>query len=583
MKDLKKSNSGSECRSNNRGHISQPVVFEDGEKTGGRKTSQADELARTESGRVAIYVRVSSEQQEKDETIESQLSNIKTYARQNQIGICDQNVYIDEGYTGKVLRRPALDKLLDCAHEGAYDQVLILNPFRLARNYGHQILLMEEFGRASCEVTFIQRPIGQGPDEDLLLQMQGVIAQYEHAKIQERTRRGKLHRMRNGELISGQRVFGYDYISRKNEVPAHYLIIETEAAVVRNIFHWFIHDSLSLRKIALRLRDAGVPAVRGGRWHASQIGRMLGYSLYTGTGYANKLEAVEPTQKTHQATYRKKLKSSHRKRPQEQWFPFSAPAIVEEEIFELAHKRLEKNRQLAARNTKHEYLLRGLICCKSCGSSMMIDTRGGYYMCPLSRKGTALNRGREPCDNKQHLPIVQLDEQVWLEVRRLLKKPSLLKRYYPKLKDKIYPKALGGSVDKLNAKIEIIQKQIKRTNNLFIQGILDQTSHKEKYTELKTTLQLLELQRDRSASDLMDKEDVEELLRSFKTFASTIKNRLDTSDFTTRRNIVENMLKIVIVDKTVITIEYTAPCNKTKLRNNPERGCTTRLSLSEYT
>jgi site-specific DNA recombinase len=570
MKDIKKAGPGTERRATHPEPVWQAALFEEAEVQAARAKSPPVGAAGTPPGGIALYARVSSEQQEKEETIASQLAAIRAYAEQKQIGLKEEDIYVDEGYSGKVLRRPALDRLLDRAFEGAYEQVLILNPFRLARNYGHQILLLEEFERAGAQVVFIQRPIGQGPDEELLLQMQGVIAQYEHAKIQERTRRGKLYRMRRGELVNGQRVFGYEYVSRKGDVPAHYEIIPSEAEVIGQVYRWYAYDGLSLRQIAFRLREAAVPTVRGGRWNGGHIGHMLRNSIYTGRGYANKIEAVEPKQKPNQPAYRKYLKSSRRARPPEQWLAFSAPVIVEEEIFELAGQRLNTNRQLASRHTKHDYLLRGLIRCECCQRKMYADTQSRSYMCSISRRVFAREYGHEPCGNRRRLPVGQLDELVWREVVKLLKKPALLKEHYPKLRDQIHPRAAGGNLEKLDAKIEEIQKQISRTNNLFIRGILDQGSHDTKYKDLKTTQQRLQTQREKLAVDHMDEEEVAELLGSFQSFARTVGSRLDTADFATRRGIVEQMVKCVIIGKSVITIEHVAPCKKHKLRTNLE-------------
>ena len=520
-------------------------------------------------GCVAVYARVSSEQQEKDETIESQMAILYAYAKEHEMKLVDNDLYIDKGYSGNILRRPALDKLLDGVYENRYQQVLILNPFRLARNYGHQILLMEEFQRGDCQVIFIQRPIGQGPDEDLLLQMQGVIAQYEHAKIQERTRRGKLHKMRQGELVTGQRTFGYEYVKRKGGIPAHFEIIEVEAEVIRKAYLWYVYDGLPLRAIALRLHEAAIPTVRGGRWRGAHMGRMLSNSLYSGTGYANKIEAIEPD--TQQRGYKKHLKSGQRKRPREEWIPFSAPNIVDEEIFDLAHQRLQRNRELASRHTKNDYLLRGLLRCKCCQKAIYADTQEKSYLCGYSRPAYAKEHGFDTCKNKRRLPIEQLDELVWREVVKLLNKPSVLKKHYPNIRDKIHPRATGGSPEKINAKMEEVEKQVKRTNNLFIRGMLDQATHDEKYSELKDKLKRLQNQYKKAAVDKMENEDVKELLCSFTSFAKTISNRMNTADFATRRNIVEQIVKRIVIGKSDITIEYIAPCEKKKLRNNLEK------------
>ena len=573
MKDIKKSRSGSDVRADSPGNISQACLFDTGEESGKKEPQQsgiATGASRLSDRRTAAYTRVSSEQQEKEQTIASQMDAISQYAGEQGIRVAAVDVFRDEGYPGTVLRRPGLDKLLDRVYEGCYDQVLVLDPDRLARNYGHQIMLLEEFQANGCEPLFIRRPIGKGPEEDLLLQMQGVIAQYEHSKIQERTRRGRLHKMRSGELVNGQRTFGYRYVKAQGATAAHYEVIAEEAEVIGEIFRWYTEEGLSMRRIAFRLREQGISTVRGGQWNGAHIGYMLSNSIYMGTGHANKVEAVEPEQNTGTKQYRKYLKSSRRRRPPEQWYPFSAPQIVTEEIFELAQERLKENKRMAARRTKRPYLLRGLIKCECCGMHMFCDTQSGRYICALSRRAYARDRGTSPCVNKRRIPVAQLDELVWEEVKAMLKKPGLLKQQYPKLREKIHPRA-AGSLEVIDKKLAEVEKQSKRANDLFIRGIIDKGEHTVKYRDLDSRRKQLAHQREKVAGEHLQHQEIEQLMASFTAFAKTMRSRLDHADFETRRNIVEQLVKRVSVDKNVITIEYIAPLKKNNLCQNVER------------
>lgn len=569
MTDIKKADAGPALRADSPGRVSQACLFETEEGGGDcAASSTATAVAGNAGKRTAVYARVSSEQQEKEETIASQMEAIAQYAKEGGIVYDDaSDAFLDEGYSGTVLRRPGLDKLLDRVHEGCYDQVLVFDPDRLARNYGHQIMLIEEFQGNGCEPVFIRRPIGQGAEEDLLLQMQGVIAQYEHAKIKERTRRGRLHKMRNGELVNGQRTFGYRYVKADGGTPAHYEIIPEEAEVIRDMFRWYTEDGLSMCRIATRLQEEGVPTIRGGRWSGSHIGHMLGNSIYMGTGYANKIEAVEPEREKGTKQYRRNLKSSRRRRPPEEWHSFSTPQIVTEETFELAQARLKENKRLSPRRTERPYLLRGLMNCELCDMHIFCDTQSYCYICAFSRRAYARNHGRSPCENKRRLPVPQLDELVWREVKNLLKKPALLKKQYPELRDKIHPRA-AGSLEVIDSKLAEVEKQMKRTNDLFISGFLEQDEHAEKHSDLDSRKKQLAAQRDKVSSEHLEHQEIEQLMASFTAFAKTIKSRLDTADFDTRRSIVEQLVKRVSVGKKVITIEYIAPLKKNNLCRN---------------
>ena len=244
--------------------------------------------------RVALYARVSTQLQEKEDTVRSQVDELKKYADEHNFNYSEEDIYIDDGYSGGSLIRPALDKLRDAVAEGECNKILVFDPDRLARSYVYQMVLLEEINSNSCSVEFIRNPIGSTPDEQLLLQMQGMIAEYERAKIYERTRRGKQHRMRNGEIVNGRKIFGYNYIKKTSCIPAHYKILEEEAEIVKNIFNWYVEDKLNLREIALRLNELHVKSPRGGKWRGPNIGSYLSNSIYTGTGYANRFKAVEP-------------------------------------------------------------------------------------------------------------------------------------------------------------------------------------------------------------------------------------------------------------------------------------------------
>ena len=151
--------------------------------------------------RVAIYARVSSEQQAKENTIGSQLEALQERVANDGCSLEEELRFVDEGYSGASLARPALERLRDAAYAGAFDRLYVHSPDRLARKYAYQILLVEELRRCGVELVFLNRTIGDSPEEDLLLQMQGMISEYERAKILERSRRGKRHAARRG-LVS---------------------------------------------------------------------------------------------------------------------------------------------------------------------------------------------------------------------------------------------------------------------------------------------------------------------------------------------------------------------------------------------
>src|SRR5919107_1735928 len=186
--------------------------------------------------RAALYARVSTERQERQQTIDSQLSALRDWARTQDHALAEMHVFRDEGYSGSRLDRPGLDGLRDAVRDAAVDVVAVFSPEPLGRQEAYQGLLLEEFRRAGCDVIFLHRPISDDPNDQLLLQIQGAIAEYERAVLAERFRRGKLQRARAGQVIAGRASYGYRYVRRQEGVLGHLVIDEAEADLVRMIY-----------------------------------------------------------------------------------------------------------------------------------------------------------------------------------------------------------------------------------------------------------------------------------------------------------------------------------------------------------
>jgi site-specific DNA recombinase len=160
--------------------------------------------------RIGLYARVSSDRQAEERTIDSQIATLRERIQADGGQVDGELEFIDDGYSGGTLLRPALERLRDQVAQGALDRLYVHSPDRLARNFAHQVLLLEEFGRAGLEVVFLKHALGESPESDLLLQVQGVIAEYERAKIRERVRRGKLRSARSGQFsVLGSAPYGY--------------------------------------------------------------------------------------------------------------------------------------------------------------------------------------------------------------------------------------------------------------------------------------------------------------------------------------------------------------------------------------
>ena len=221
----------------------------------------------------AIYARVSSERQKEEHTIGSQILALAERAQDEGFTVPDQWIFQDEGYSGATLVRPGLERLRDLVCEGQVEKILIYTPDRLSRKYAYQVLLIEEFSRHGVEVAFIKSPQAKTPEDQLLLQFQGMIAEYERAQIAERTRRGKRYRAKQGivNVLCGA-PYGYQYIKKTETSSAYYKVIAEEAEIVKSVYRLYVEDGLSINAIARWLNEHQVPTrKRISLWERSTI------------------------------------------------------------------------------------------------------------------------------------------------------------------------------------------------------------------------------------------------------------------------------------------------------------------------
>jgi site-specific DNA recombinase len=308
---------------------------------------------------VAIYARVSSEQQSEAKTIESQLSDLRAHVKALGLVLPSEHEFVDNGYSGSNLIRPALEQLRDVVAAGGIDQVYVHCPDRLARNYAHQVLLLEEFLHAGVEVNFLNREVGQTPEDQLLLQVQGMIAEYERAKILERSRRGKRHAAQGGSVsvLSGA-PYGYRYVSKHDgDGQARFDVLLEEARVVRQVFSWVGQDRCSIGEVCRRL-NAAKEQTRTGKtvWDRATVCDMLKNPAYKGTAAFGKT-SVEPLRPRLRAQrgrpmQPKRAVSTHDV-PPEKWMSIPVPALIDEALFEAVQDQLQENEER-------------VICCRAC-------------------------------------------------------------------------------------------------------------------------------------------------------------------------------------------------------------------------
>lgn len=513
---------------------------------------------------VAIYVRVSTPNQTQAQTIDQQLERLRAHATAQGWDVAAERIFRDDGYSGATLRRPGLDRLRDAIAHGAVDLVLITDPDRLARNYVHQVLLLEEVHGRGCQVDFLDRPMGQDPHDQLLLQIRGAVAEYERTLIAERMRRGRRMKMEAGLLLPWTTPpFGYRMHPDRPRDPAGVWVEAAEAVVVVDMFAWYAEEGRSLFGLAKRLQERGVRSPCGHRrWNDSTIRGILTNPSYLGTVYTGRTRyrmarvrrsAVQPIDRPAR---------SFDLTPRAEWtLVATIPAIVPQELFDRVQAKLARNQSFAPRNnTKHPYLLRALVSCGLCRLSCVGRwegaTRKGYAYYTCKGKGHALNSGRDERCPGRFIPVAQLDDLVWADLCAVLAHPTQITQ--------ALERAHGGAgaPQELQARRETLRKaragltqQTERLTEAYLGGVILLDEYRRRRGEFEERLAAL----DEQARQMERHTDIAGLTRSVTAFCARMRQGLEQATFEQKRQLVELLIDRVVVTGEDVEIRYVIP------------------------
>src|SRR5512144_2196423 len=547
------------------------------------------ENALSVTGRVAaIYARVSSERQREEGTIHSQLGGLRELAAERGLLVADDLVFADEGFSGATLVRPALERLRDRAAEGAFEVLLCHAPDRLARRYTYQVLLLEELARAGVEVVFARGGERSGsPEDELLRQFQGMIAEYERAQIRERTRRGKLHRARSGhQAVMSGAPYGYRFVKRTDLTDSYWEIVDSEAEVVREVFRRYVEDDCSIADLARWLSAQGIPTRTGKQvWDRSTLWGMLRNPAYRGQAAYGKTKVTDrhgkPTRTSRARGERRGRRQVRADEPVEQWLFIAVPPLITDETFALAQQRLQRNARFAKRNTRQPGPLQGLVVCRECGySCYRTSTRTSkqkivYYRC-IGHDNWRHVGGRV-CHSRP-IRADELEPLVWGEVRRLLQEPTLVRaeidRRLQALRSE-HPAArrretlerdltrTGAALERL---IEAYQEQLISLDEL-----------RARMPSLRKRQSTLQAQLDALDGALHDAETYRKLAETVEAILARLGDGLDRLEITDQQRILRLVVREILVggDDDKITIRHAIP---TPTAGPDGKGCPLRGS-----
>src|SRR6185437_11630522 len=516
--------------------------------------------------RVAIYARVSTERQERQQTIDSQLAALRSWVRDQDHALSDAHVFRDEGYSGSRLDRPALDGLRDAVRDAAVDIVAVFSPDRLARKYAYQVLLLEEFRRADCAVVFLHHPISDNPNDQLLLQIQGAIAEYERAVLAERFRRGKLQKARDGHVLSARAPYGYRYEARCGALPARLVVDEAEADMVRQVYGWFVGGT-TIRQCIARL-NAGPWLTRSGRprWSCSVAHHILSDPVYTGTAYSNRYEYVVP-KKPRLRTRRGGERSCRRPRPPEQWIAIPVPALIDQQTWDRARAQLARNAAMSFRhNKKNDYLLRCLLKCGTCGlgihgfCSSAVNGGSGhrYYKCA----GTdALTTGRDARCPRAHSRPGALERAVWDHVAGLLGSPSQLSAQFERFiaeADTVQIREEAPS-RQLRARLDRMDRADRRLLEAYQADVISLAELADRRQSLKQQRHLAEQQIEQHRRLRERQVHARGALESLAAFSGRVGARLQSAGIADRQALLQLVIERITVHDDHLEIQHVIP------------------------
>jgi site-specific DNA recombinase len=499
--------------------------------------------------RAALYARVSTERQADRGTIGSQVQLL----RQHIATIGDELVgeYIDDGYSGARLDRPGLDALRDAAEAGLLERVWCLSPDRLARAYAYQVLVLDELARFGVSVAFTDSPglCADDPQATLLTQVQGVIAEYEKAKIAERNRRGRLFRARAGEVITWKTAYGYRRIPRSSATGhAHLQIYEPEAAVVRRIFTDRAAGT-SVRQICRRLNADAIPSPTGKpTWGASTISRLLRNEAYIGRIYYNRTESVPNPRPTRQPL--------QVPRDRDEWIPIDCPRIVSDDLFAAAARVAADNTEWSPRRAQPgAWLLKGLVKCGVCGVGTNChkmrgrnDTWHRYYYC---RNHDTLRAGGESrrCPER-NIRADALDAFVFDHIRTAITRPDVLLAgeqavtlATPTPDDEL----LAAELARLDRKLDAADAERRRLIDLYQGGLIELPEMQRRATEIAARRKELQHKRTSLADERAALARDNQLRSRVHNFAARVHTVIDTLDDTQKQQLLRLLIEDVRV------------------------------------
>jgi site-specific DNA recombinase len=514
--------------------------------------------------RIAIYVRVSTRQQAQNLTIDQQLERLQTSCQTQQWPWPQVHIFRDDGYSGASLRRPALERLRDQVSSGCFDQILITEPSRLARTYVHHMLLIEEFQSAGCHVHFVDRPMSQDPNDQLLLPIRGAVAEYERTLITERMRRGRQHKSRAGVMLPWTRPPSGSHLDPDHpRNPAGVRVEAAEGAMVSELFALYLQPGQSLTSLSTSLKQLQVPSPSGKkRWSTATLRRILTNPVYTGVVSAGRGQVYPSTRRRSALAPVGQRGTTALPTSPEQWILVGhVPALVSQDGFEQVQAKLKTHQQCARRNNRaHTYLLRALVSCGCCQLACTGQTRKRYSYDTCVGKSHPSCSGREQTCHNRLIPMRQLDSVVWADLCDLLAHPETIRQAVQRAQSGQWlPQELQGRREALRKARVSISHQIERLTEAYLEQVVSLGEYRRRRQELEERQEAMMAQARQLEASMDHQLELGTIAQGIESFCQRVQQGLEQATFEQKRHLVELLIDRVVVTQEDVEIRYVIP------------------------
>ncbi len=513
--------------------------------------------------RVAAYARVSTERQAEQYGLDAQIRGLEQRAAERSHVLLpdgERPVFADDGYSGGDLNRPALTRLREAVRAGQVDCVLCYDPDRLSRSLSDLLLLAEEVERAGVRLEFITQDIDQTPEGKLFFAVRGAVAQYEKAKIKDRMLRGKLEKARQGRVVNPGKLPVWLRVAADGQTME---LDQDWTEVVRLVYHLFVDEGLTLRRIAQRLALVGQPTPSGGsQWQISTLHGWLRNSAANGELYqlTHRVVAPKRRRKPVVATVSRSPFSSAELRPREEWQLVLLPTAVDRRTWDAAQWRLDQNRALARRNGRRFYLLRGLVTCERCGRTMTgrcrVATGQRFYACQHEARvdGTGYCRSRP-------VPAEPIESAVWDRICGLMQRPELLKQELTRRQDLGSPTHDGSTLElrRAESRLAAIPAEMDHLVQGYGKGLVPDELMGPRIAALKAERQEVTQRVTELKSELARWEGEQGLIEGVVTFAARIASGLDALDQDGRQSLLRFLVRDIRVTEDAVVVRTILP------------------------